>query len=863
MTSTNDKVRSLILAALMVMSVFAGTVAFTGTAAAANSLTVDNGPTNSQVVSGQTVTHELNYTVTDLSSDGGTDTLTVTIPNGAEFVNTDDRYLYVRDANGDVIAGNGGNSDANFDSSPSVQGANNGTNNQLTFAVAPDNNFDTSEVTVDARFDIMWPEVDSETSGNVVFGVTDSNGDNLNVTASDVVTINPDESDEVLSEGSIVFSGQTVSFPTNSDSSNLVLVRNPDTDDETTVRSLRVENGAITIDTDGYQTDDYAIEDRSQSDTSGNDNDLVNFEIIVQDLSTEFDDETVDNDENTTLEVSSNRVQDFDVEVDADGLSTSALEDIFNTTANDDDEVFINVTDGSEVNANFDDVSAGDYQFNFSVEDTTAESSADISVAKAGTAELDLNESSYTVETGDTTNMTITFSETESGFIRIGDDDIGYNSTYAVEDGDEDGMLNVSFNSYNTSSNEGGLSLAEGEDGSVVLQNTSANANAENDFSSINVTGALDAGNYDVEVTRQAEDLGNGPDAVGTLAITERATTSAQPWVTFSDAQSDLDRGDDVIAAIDAGEVTQRRDVAEDDFAVIQFQVSGIFGYLESQNDLSGAFGDVDTEDPNEPVSLQVEEANPGANQEPDAYDLDDLTYILDDERNMLFVVVPTSGNNVPAEDGDRYNATLEVNAIDNDDVTLNDAKRDERVSTNFRVVEREAPLNTNEDGQVAIQQSEDGEVTGTTTIAPGSEITVRVRSVSGAENPFVMSETVNVSSDGTYNATFDFAETPVGTNFTATVSASPGLDGDDEFDGIVVEEETTTQSPTDTPTPTETDDSTPTPTATDDSTPTPTATDDGTPTPDEETTTTTPGFGAVVAVIALLGAALLALRRD
>jgi PGF-CTERM protein len=229
----------------------------------------------------------------------------------------------------------------------------------------------------------------------------------------------------------------------------------------------------------------------------------------------------------------------------------------------------------------------------------------------------------------------------------------------------------------------------------------------------------------------------------------------------------------------------------------------------------------------------------------------------------MLFVVVPTSGNNVPAEDGDRYNATLEVNAIDNDDVTLNDAKKDERVSTNFRVVEREAPLNTNADDNVEIAQSEDGEVTGTTTIAPGSEITVRARSVSGAENPFVMSETVNVSSDGTYNATFDFAETPVGTNFTATVSASPGLDGDDEFDGIVVEEETTTQSPTDTPTPTETDDSTPTPTATDDSTPTPTATDDGTPTPDGETTTTTPGFGAVVAVIALLGAALLALRRD
>jgi PGF-CTERM protein len=41
---------------------------------------------------------------------------------------------------------------------------------------------------------------------------------------------------------------------------------------------------------------------------------------------------------------------------------------------------------------------------------------------------------------------------------------------------------------------------------------------------------------------------------------------------------------------------------------------------------------------------------------------------------------------------------------------------------------------------------------------------------------------------------------------------------------------------------------------------------DTETPTPEpdtETTTTTTPGFGAVVAVLALLGAALLALRRD
>jgi PGF-CTERM protein len=118
------------------------------------------------------------------------------------------------------------------------------------------------------------------------------------------------------------------------------------------------------------------------------------------------------------------------------------------------------------------------------------------------------------------------------------------------------------------------------------------------------------------------------------------------------------------------------------------------------------------------------------------------------------------------------------------------------------------------------------------------------------------------VSSDGTYNATFDFADTPIGTNFTATVSASPSLDGTTEFDGVVVEQvdtETPTPTPTDTPTP----DDTPTPTPEPTDTPTPEPTETDTPTATEETTTTTPGFGAVVAVLALLGAALLALRRD
>ena len=49
MTDTNTKVRSLILTALMVVSVFGGTIAFAGSAAAANEVSV-NGPFDEDTV---------------------------------------------------------------------------------------------------------------------------------------------------------------------------------------------------------------------------------------------------------------------------------------------------------------------------------------------------------------------------------------------------------------------------------------------------------------------------------------------------------------------------------------------------------------------------------------------------------------------------------------------------------------------------------------------------------------------------------------------------------------------------------------------------------------------------------------------
>ncbi|RNJ27542.1 PGF-CTERM sorting domain-containing protein [Halosegnis longus] len=152
--------------------------------------------------------------------------------------------------------------------------------------------------------------------------------------------------------------------------------------------------------------------------------------------------------------------------------------------------------------------------------------------------------------------------------------------------------------------------------------------------------------------------------------------------------------------------------------------------------------------------------------------------------------------------------------------------------------------------------------ISGTTSIAAGSEITVRARAT--GDNSFLKTADVTVGEDGDFSGTFDFSDTSNATEFTVSVP-NEGVEDNAEVDGIVsdaAQMETPTPTPepaTDTPTP-EPDEGTDTPTAT----PGP-ATD--TPTDGGDTTTETsgsqPGFGGAVAIVALAGAALIALRRD
>ena len=217
-----------------------------------------------------------------------------------------------------------------------------------------------------------------------------------------------------------------------------------------------------------------------------------------------------------------------------------------------------------------------------------------------------------------------------------------------------------------------------------------------------------------------------------------------------------------------------------------------------------------------------------------------------------------------PVTGGDD-DTTLETNlTVVNDDkcdfeFTNSEPDDDETEESLITFDANEPEINVDEPFNVS--QAEAQTVTGDTNIAAGTELSLRVRSQSGTSPSFLKTASPVVNSDGTYSATFDFSEQNIGDEYDIELNAQILTDGPTEESGEVVEAVATDTA---TPEP-DTDTATPEP-DTDTATPEP-DTDTATPDPDTDTPTSTPtstpGFGVIVALTALLAAALLAVRRD
>ena len=363
--------------------------------------------------------------------------------------------------------------------------------------------------------------------------------------------------------------------------------------------------------------------------------------------------------------------------------------------------------------------------------------------------------------------------------------------------------------------------------------------------------------------------------------------------VASSDDANDDDELEDLLNV-----VTERSDIALEDRLVVQVEATGLYGAMASVSDAgdngfalfedgtSGATIGELNDLAGEGIELTIESEETTGNQDPTEVDFsndneDEIFVIVDRDGGQFFVIINTDAddafNNGAPEDGDTFTATLEYNTDDDDrysfpDGAVGDAfsggadgnnnddaypyfRADSDASTSAEIDFQERVVtfnNLNADDEVQAENIEDSEISGETNIAPGSPAEIRVASTDAASS-FRMGQAVDINSNGEISITFDFSGQEVGDEFDTRFRT--GGSGVDTVASVIVEEGTlSVADPVDDEEPA--DDTDDVVDEDDD------VVDDEDDTVDE-TDDETPGFGVLVALLAILSAALLATRRQ
>jgi PGF-CTERM protein/surface glycoprotein (TIGR04207 family) len=783
MTHTH-KTRAIVLSALMVLSVFAGTVAFAGAGAAQSTFEYEGGAVH-YVDSNDDAVIEVPFSAQVNSNSLTTDNFTV------------------------------------FDDDEDISG-------QVSTITQPQN----GRIIVEMNDVVQSRDIEIRLSGDIQDA---SNNDLSNDGRKDVAfastTVGPN-GDVNAYRGSIV---AVVANAANTD------VEITDDDDDFTYfvsGSTGTNSRVYTFDTENRDVGSYeATFDGSNPAT---------IELRELGLEVDIDDRTVTDEDEIEGTVSANAgTRGVRVELlDNDGDTVSGESVTGDLDGQGEFDFTLGPVDADEYTVEVTDLGSG----------VVTESDV-ITVSKAGEGRADIQDGVVTQQRGDVANITVTMSNTDVATLTIGSEDAGFRANVTVEDDSGDGKVDVLFNTYAATDGVSGdvFDVADSDD-----DIDSSDIDSENRVSSL-----LDAGEYDLEV-RSGDDASADSQGVGTLVLEERTTDSLVSWTAPTGAS--FDDSDEVYEAVANANVTESDDIADGDLVIHQLQASGLEGALEVQsgNDTAAFFalnGNV--------YELSVEESNPSANR--DAFVLNlhagNTLVVPDPENDTYFVAFDTddvvgerpNGQTVELDDEQELLANFTVYEDEG-----NLADEDQTVEDEYAIVEAEHSL----DEPVNVSAASGQTIMGETTVAPGTELSLRVRSSGDTQPSFLKTASVYVTENRTFSGTFDFSEQQAGDTFEVTVRGGAAdsltVDGNVAEGGAATgtQTDTVTETPMDTEMETQTETEMPT-----DGEPTDTATEaptDGEPTDAAtETSTGTPGFGVVVAVVALLAAALLAVRRD
>ncbi|MFB6125130.1 MAG: BGTF surface domain-containing protein [Halanaeroarchaeum sp.] len=366
--------------------------------------------------------------------------------------------------------------------------------------------------------------------------------------------------------------------------------------------------------------------------------------------------------------------------------------------------------------------------------------------------------------------------------VTIGGPDAGYRANVTVFDANNDHRVDLRWNTYAADGTGVGIGVAptdedEPEDTVTVDSASSAVGGGPTDV--------LDAGLYEISVRSGAHDAAQRANTTTAVLLTNRSTNAVQTWTAPVDREVPLETLDDLQAAMGDGNLTRTRTLASGDTAVLAIDASGLEGAIRPTPDAdpTEAFASF----VGDGATLTSVQTNSGPNQADTVLNLSDssVTRVVADGENDTYYLVaqvddlPVASDvdgdgNVGAgdpaaslADGDRFNTTF---AIPETDGGL--AQTDERASVHWRYETADATVNTTRvDGEdlASVRPSANQSIDGTTNVAPGTVLDVRVRDDDANVSVLQTAET-HVTSDGTWAAEFDFSAVPNGTALTVTV---------------------------------------------------------------------------------------------
>jgi len=827
MTDTQEKIRALFLSALMVFSVFAGTVAFSGAAAAA-------------------------------ANEG------VAIDKATHYVNGSSGQAEL-----EVVLNN---SDASFDgNSEIVIALDNGTNE--TFSGGAVDSFTQSSegvrLTVNQTGGV-YRNIDNVSVNNIRTG--SGNADTGALTDEfTVAPVSVNVTDGSVSNDDVdAFGGTNIALLSNYSGGETAEIDGPNF---STTRGPNAPSRVFVLDTDDRSTGDYTF-----NQTNGLDTNDPDANLSLEDLGLEFQDVSateIFQDEEVDIEVTTTTVgRDVTVEVfDSDDESVGTISaEIDNSGLADVNDVF-NQTTGQPIDT-------GNYTINVTDDNSGVEISSDtIVVSERPDATVGFTSDEFVDQRGDIVEVNVTLDQTDSANVTVGSDDSGYNVSFGVNDNDGDGNVLVGFNTYLSSED----APANGTDAFFAI--TDDDDDDPDNVTNVNVTNAVPSVVADTTYDLEAKSPGAEDPGVSAIVVEPRTQGVVNTWVAPSGNTSVVEDLDAVTGAI-GNAITQSSQVANSDQVVVQLQeAQGLEGLLRAtgESDADSQFTNATNgNSSNANISLDIVESTPGANNQPDTFNVTnnaDVNGIVADKDNDTYFVV------VDSDDIDTSEYEIGFSLAAGNNYGLIQGSDNETVNNTIEKVDTTLDVT-----QPNVTATDDATVEGETNLAPGTELRVRLRTTGSPDQRFIESTTVAVETDGTFAGEFPVAEAAPGDEYDISITRNPSLSGDltTTFDGTVQEAQ---ETPTDTPTATQTPDNgtaddtptvtespTPTETATESPTPTETATESPTPTEtatetetetatetetETETSTSTPGFTAVLGVVALLGAALVALRRQ